>query len=408
MYQPYFDKFLNMTPYLVIDADEWTHIKDTFSMEDVKQSMAEVCMTYPLPYIDITEPLAHTNYMDLKAVRWNDRAVEKEWFSRSNTSTYPLVYNGTPLFFSKSNTGNSASNFFQQENRWMANSIRSPGPYKTWTTISTMISLMGSLYTLKVPKVDRHTLRSCVALRKYICSQFRPNVAKAWYDMHGSKKVLDFSMGWGDRLAGFYAGNTTEHYVGLDPKADNHPLYNQQKAFYEKHTSFFENEKQSDFHIIPAEEFDFSPYPEYFDTVFTSPPYFNVEHYSSDTTQSFKRYKSVEMWSEKFLHTVLRNIYPAVQKGGIIAINIADVFSVSGGGKKRWLEITNPMNDYLKSLGMTYLGAIGMEMAKRPNSAGAGTVSHGSAPNEWTDDSMDRVTNSLDKTFCEPIWVWKK
>jgi hypothetical protein len=104
----------------------------------------------------------------------------------------------------------------------------------------------------------------------------------------------------------------------------------------------------------------------------------------------------------------LKNIYPAVQKGGIIAINIADVFSTSGGGKKRWLEITNPMNDYLKSLGMTYLGAIGMEMAKRPNSAGAGTVSHGSAPNEWTADAMSRVTNSLDKTFCEPIWVWKK
>jgi hypothetical protein len=29
MYQRYFDKFLNMTPYLVIDADEWVHIKST-------------------------------------------------------------------------------------------------------------------------------------------------------------------------------------------------------------------------------------------------------------------------------------------------------------------------------------------------------------------------------------------
>jgi hypothetical protein len=408
MYQRYFDKFLNMTPYLVIDADEWAHIKSTFSMEDVKESMAELCMSYPVPYNEITEHDAIKNYTELKSIRWNDRIVETEWFSRSNTSTYPLVYNDKPLFFSKSNIGSTASNFFQQENRWKANSIRSPGPYKTWTMKNLMITLMGSLYSLKVPKIDKATLRTCLHLRKYTCSQFRPSVAKTMYDMFESKKVLDFSMGWGDRLAGFYAGNTTEHYVGIDPKNDNHPLYNQQKAFYEKHTSFFENEKQSDFHISPAEEFDFSPYTEYFDTVFTSPPYFNVEHYSSDATQSFKRYKSVEVWSEKFLHTVLGNIYPALQTGGVMAINIADVFSTSGGGKKRWLEITNPMNDYLKSLGMTYVGAIGMEMSKRPNSAGAGTVYQGSALNEWTDDALGRVTNSVNKTFCEPIWVWKK
>ena len=114
------------------------------------------------------------------------------------------------------------------------------------------------------------------------------------------------------------------------------------------------------------------------------------------------------MWNTDFLHKVLTNIYPAVKLNGIVAINISDVFSVSGKGKKRWLEITNPMNDHMKSLGMEYVGAIGMEMSKRPNSAGAGTVFEGSAPNEWTDDAMDRASNSIDKTFCEPIWLWRK
>ena len=97
-----------------------------------------------------------------------------------------------------------------------------------------------------------------------------------------------------------------------------------------------------------------------------------------------------------------------MQVGGIMAINIADVFSTSGKGQKRWLEITNPMNDHLQSLGLEYLGAIGMEMSKRPNSAGAGTVTQGSAPNDWTDDTMDRVDNSVNKIFAEPVWLWRK
>jgi hypothetical protein len=393
-----------MSPYLEIGADEWEYIKNIFSVEDVKESMATVAMTYPIPYNEISQDDAYRAYMNLKSVQWNELFSDGEWFYRSNNSRYHL----TPHYFSRSNAGNAASNYFQQENRWEANSIRSPGPAKTWRNKSTMITLMGSLYTLKVPHIDKATLRGCLHLRKYTCTQFRPSVAKAMYDKFQSKTVLDFSMGWGDRLAGFYAGNTTEHYVGLDPKADNHPLYETQREFYNKHTSFFEHNKSSEFHICPAEEFDFSGYNNYFDMVFTSPPYFNVEHYSKDDTQSFKRYKTVETWNTAFLHTVLTNIYPAVKLNGIMAINISDVFSTSGTGKKRWLEITNPMNDHLKSLGMEYVGAIGMEMAKRPNSGGAGTVIQGSAPNEWTSDAIDRANNSINKTFAEPVWLWRK
>ena len=51
-----------------------------------------------------------------------------------------------------------------------------------------------------------------------------------------------------------------------------------------------------------------------------------------------------------------------------------------------------------------YRGCIGMEMAKRPNSGGAGTAKsyEGSV---WTEKSLE---NKEDKKFGEPIWVWKK
>ena len=68
MYQPYFDKFKNMTPYLRISSEEWSHIKSTFEVDDVKESLAEVAMTYELPYAEISEDEARKEYLSLKGI----------------------------------------------------------------------------------------------------------------------------------------------------------------------------------------------------------------------------------------------------------------------------------------------------------------------------------------------------
>ena len=68
-----------------------------------------------------------------------------------------------------------------------------------------------------------------------------------------ARNVLDFSAGWGDRLAGFYTGETTEHYVGIDPNTLNHPNYQKQIQFYEKYSTFFEQDRKADLIESPAE-----------------------------------------------------------------------------------------------------------------------------------------------------------
>ena len=211
-------------------------------------------------------------------------------------------------------------------------------------------------------------------------------------------------MGWGDRLAGFYASEHGKHYVGLDPRKENHPIYKEQSEFYQKHLGFFEHDRKCEFHCSPAEDFDFSPYNEHFDMVFTSPPYFSVERYSYDDTQSWVRYKDINDWNKDFLQTTLGNLWGSIKPGGYLLVNISDVYTNSKWSTERgWLEICNPMNDYLSKLG-EYQGCIGMEMAKRPNSGGAGTAKsyEGSV---WTEKSLE---NKEDKKFGEPIWVWKK
>jgi len=405
MYLEYFDKFLDMSPYLSIDEKEWEYIKNTFDKEDVKESLAKVSMTYEIPYAEITKKDAHRNYLKLKGMNHNDILVDGEWFAREGTEyRYGLSFKGKQQYFRRINTGNQASNYFQQANRWSVDGSVSPGPQRTWENEKFMTSLMGSAYSLKMPKINRNVLRTMIGLRKYICAQFKPNVSKVLYDMLGSKNVLDFSAGWGDRLAGFYASETSEYYVGIDPRKENHPIYSQQSLFYDKHRTMFEPNKKVEFICSPAEDVDFSDYVDTFDTVFTSPPYFNVERYSYDDSQSWIKYKEIDEWNENFLQKTLKNLWCSVKSGGYLLVNISDVYS-SSKSSKSWLEICNPMNDFLSTFSDSeYQGCIGMELAKRPNSGGAGTAKS----EDYTQEALEKAEETKDKTFCEPIWIWRK
>ena len=87
-----------------------------------------------------------------------------------------------------------------------------------------------------------------IGLRKYICSQFKPNVTKIIYDMF-EENILDFSMGWGDRFRILWSEHG-KHYVGLDPQEENFPIYIQQSDFYSKHLGFFEHKEKLIFIVV--------------------------------------------------------------------------------------------------------------------------------------------------------------
>jgi hypothetical protein len=408
MYLDYFDKFLNQTSYLSIDEEEWLYIQRTFDKEDVKESLAKVAMTYSIPYAEITENNAYKDLQKLKGIRHNEILVEGEWFAREGTQyRYGLKFEGKSQYFRRINSGNSASNYFQQKNRWSVDGSVSPGPERTWKTEKFMTSLMGAAYSLKMSKINRNVLRTMVGLRKYICSQFKPNVAKVLYDKLGSESILDFSAGWGDRLAGFYGSESGKYYLGIDPRKENHPIYEEQVEFYDKHRGFFEVNKKSEFLCSPAEDVDFSHYENKFDTVFTSPPYFSVERYSYDDTQSWVRYKDIEDWNKDFLQKTLKNLWCSIKSNGYLLVNISDVYTNSKWSTERgWLEICNPMNDFISTFSDSeYQGCIGMELAKRPNSGGAGTAKD---ITQYNKETLQKTIDTQNKTFCEPIWIWKK
>ena len=400
----YFKKFYNMRPYIDIDKKEWKYIIETYEKDDIVETLSEVLFTYPPPIPKITEQKMIKDLNKLKGVWWYDLLIEGQWFPRNEReSRYDLTFDNSNYYFKKCNIGNNASNPFHIENRWKTDWSRTPSGWRTWQSVDGIKTIVRAFFSLEkvLLDVNEGTIRMATTLRKYIASQFKPSIAKAFYDKFNSEYVLDFSAGWGDRLAGFYTASNTKHYVGIDPNTKNHPNYKKQIDFYEKHRTIFEEEKKVTLIPMPAEDVDYSEYNNYFDTIFTSPPYFNTEKYSDEDTQSYIRYKKIDDWNKNFLHKALGKMIPTLKAGGIMAINIADVFS---GPDKGYVDITNAMNDFLKSKGLKYKGCIGMEMTKRFNSGGAGN-----AKSEYFDEHLKEKTKQTKNiAFGEPIWIWEK
>jgi len=165
--------------------------------------------------------------------------------------------------------------------------------------------------------------------------------------------------------------------------------------------------KKVDFYCEAAEDFYYDGYDDTFDIIFTSPPYFNVERYSHDDTQSWIRYKDIDGWNTRFLQKALDNMLPTLRSGGKLCINISDVYANSKWSSDRcWLKICDPMNEFLDEYrDIEYIGCIGMEMAKRPNSGGAGTAKD---TTQYSEESLKLAEETKDKRFCEPIWIWEK
>lgn len=355
---------------LVINEKEWENLNNDFSRGEIKYAISEVIKDLPLPYAKISKQEAFDDFQKLVNLDSREIAEEGSWFSR-----YEYKYDFNDVYLKTCNTGNKSSNYFHQANRWKCDSINSPSPERTWNTEKFRMTLLNGLWSQKVKRIDSKILRQCIALRKYIASQFRPSVAKHIYETFGSKSVLDFSSGWGDRLAGFYASEKTEIYRGIDPNQNLIDGYSQQVNMYEnlkkKQTLLSFGAAAEDAYIGDMK----------FDTVFTSPPYFRVERYTKEDNQSWVRYKKLEEWLDKFLFTTLQKSWDHLETGGHLIINISDVYMNHCVN-----HICDPMNNFIENkLKGKNFSCIGYQMQKRINSK-----------------------SDKKGIFAEPVWIWQK
>ena len=293
---------------------------------------------------------------------------------------------------------NDISNFFHIDERMKCGGYNRISPYDIWnghdlTDNEWKLKLKGFLSPLfrsvnDKKQITKHEYRFCFRLAStvYTAAQFKPEVAKIIYENFSNNgRVIDFSSGWGDRLAGFFSSKNGTDYLGADPNLNLKKGYDNQINEYKKivnnRTAFIVNK--------PAEDVNWGDYKNY-DLVFTSPPYFSTELYAKDSgfedLQSWKRYSEYDNWKNNFLFKTINKIIPSLTDNATIAINITNLKI-----NNNYYDIGTDLYHFMNSINFKYRGFIGMRMKQRPKNING-----------------DNNKNYMSSYMVEPIWIYKK
>jgi len=386
-----------------ISESEWNWWKDLKKEEDsdvmdaIKHEISDEIYKNNVP-LPLKHPTLSEALKDFKRLCKFDAMqllIHKKFYTKYEYSVKP-----SNILISQTRIGNKSSDYFHYKERFACDSITAPSPKRVWKDERFRLTLLNGLWSLKFKKVGMSELAYLILSKKYVASQFKPAVAKCLYQSFGAKRVLDFSAGWGDRLAGFCATLGTEYYLGVDPNTSLHKNYKAQIEAYNVH-------KKIEMINKPAEDVTLD---QKFDFIFTSPPYFDLERYSDDEMQSWKRYKVpkhfdvkhndrddcyLNRWLEGFLFKSIDNSYNALDKDGYIVINISDVYC-----HHRINQICDPMIKFMHGYkDLKFVGFWGMSLSVRQNSA----ISRSAHLLSLL--PVEEVENGL---FAEPIFIWKK
>lgn len=235
-------------------------------------------------------------------------------------------------------------------------------------------------------QLNKHTISSTdpYDIREEIFKQckevgtFRPTVIVSLLHLFfpdvTSVKMLDFSSGWGDRFIGAMAAGV-QHYIGVDPNTSLPKVYKKMAQFFKIEKSRYK------FYTQCFEDTDFGGYK--VDCVITSPPYFDLEKYCDEPTQSSARYPTIETWVGQFLMPSVIKAFNMLNVGGIMVI----ILNQENGIKYPYvLEMVDRMNKLEDSI---FLGLLSYADVQK-------------------NDSKDPKAKLYNFRSPQPMWVWKK
>ena len=357
----YVDSHLEISPY------NWSKLITHYTVDEIKSYLSTSIQNSPFPK---REYLSTEVIEDWKRLEASSLQYEiGEWEAPRQHKKIDLKYLNKSVYFAPTNKGQKVSNQYTQLMRMSCGYFNGNSPQYEWQHPNKKSSFLRCLFGILKDEVasrgiNKSILYRALKMHTYMASQFKPELAKALYNFFNARNVLDFSSGWGDRLVGFLASNA-ESYIGIDPNTKLHEPYQQI-------IKLCNADKNARTICSPAEDVDLSDVK--VDFIFTSPPYFDIERYSDEDTQSWKRYPDTKMWVNGFLLPTMTKCWDCLEDGGRVCVNIAD---------KKGIDICSALLKHMESLGATYEGVLGYKMHKR--------------------NGMD-----LGDVFCEPIWVWSK
>ncbi len=367
VYSDIFNKTANNSGYLSIDDKEITKMIRQYGFNQTIDKITHMLNDYDFPYKQffIPENTIRENFNKLSKYKY--KIVETPYQVYSITFLDKFLFNGKSLLLEKSPSDyldyNILSDFFQENCRIKCkryDSKESPSDY--W------IEYKSKVVTRAIKdygKINVYSLRESLYQLAGECTSFRPTIIVSLIQMFNAKRILDFSSGWGDRLIGAMAANV-EYYCGVDPNTCLHPNYEAMIEFFGKDKKKF-NMIQSPFETakIPNKKYDL---------ICTSPPYFTLETYTEECTQSISSCdENVDKWLNDFLFFSIKKAWKYLIPGGHMVIIINDMKNI---------KFVEEMIKYVKD--------------RIKDSEYEGVISYG-----------EKVDGNKYKS-SQPMWIWKK
>lgn len=258
-------------------------------------------------------------------------------------------------------------------------------PYELWYNLDNRRAFFRELIDRRLPVITPRTLHEYILRRQPTPLQQRtlgylPEVAEAtnfrltWayallVAVRGLKlagqRWLDISAGWGDRLA--VAAALKMVYEAWDPNT----------SLKAGHTALIADFGDAQLQHINYEPFETAQVIGAYDVALVSPPFWNVETYASDSTQSIIAHPTFDRWFESFLMVSLRKVWDALTLEGHLILHLGDTREVSLAERTNLLLAGFP--------GAVYEGVIGVRGATYRDNEG---VTRGG--------------------LARPVWVYRK
>lgn len=154
---------------------------------------------------------------------------------------------------------------------------------------------------------------------------FRPTAARLIYERYAPKDglVYDYSCGYGGRLFGAALATNNVSYVGVEPNTETFQNLLKIKSFLQNTSAEVKIFNEC------AEDFRPQELRESVDVAFSSPPYYDVERYCDEPTQSWIRYRTYQEWKSQFLKRTIANCIYLLKPGGKFIVNIKNIGSAN-------------------------------------------------------------------------------
>jgi hypothetical protein len=246
----------------------------------------------------------------------NNINTSKETLQKNYLKLKKESMENTQLTAQKTNNSNKIIKYFQELNLLSVRNYRNESIETKWSREN----LIRAFKSLDKPHatVNSYLTEITKAIFRPCVTVYSPIMTKTIIQALDCKTVFDPCIGWGGRMLGSVCNSYEEikyKYTGCEPNVKTYQKLKELESFV---LETDKNVKKDDIEIInkPVESVISSPEFEnrVFDCCLTSPPYFDLEIYSDEDSQSINTFSTYESWLDNFIEPIIKYVTEHVTK----------------------------------------------------------------------------------------------